>query len=426
MTGARRIVFICQAAALGGAERSLLDLLASMRAHRPGDDLRLIAAEQGPLLAAARDLGVAGLVIPMGARAAGMGDSGLTLSGSAAAYAGLAAKSLPAAWAAWRWSRRLGAALAQMAPHVVHTNSLKSHVLAVAGRPRAPVVWHLRDFLSSRSLLRRVLPRLARRAAGAIAISHAVAADARRILGPLPVEVVHNAIDTGVFAPGPADPGLLDRLSKPPSGSGTRLRVGLVASYARWKGHDVFLEAAARLRDRRPGSCLFYIVGGPIYRTAGSQFSEQELVALSERLSLGESVRFIPFQADPAPVYRALDVVVHASTRPEPFGRTIVEAMACGRPVVASKGGGAAELFREGEEALGVPPGDAEALSRAVERLLADRGLRERMAEAARKGACDRFSRGRLAGEVDAAYRRFLGRGDAVGGSADTRQGHED
>ena len=67
-----------------------------------------------------------------------------------------------------------------------------------------------------------------------------------------------------------------------------------------------------------------------------------------------DSVGFVPFVEDPVPVYRALDVVLHASTQPEPFGLTVVEAMACGRAVVVSAAGGAAELFTDGVDALGV------------------------------------------------------------------------
>src|SRR5262249_14978265 len=67
----------------------------------------------------------------------------------------------------------------------------------------------------------------------------------------------------------------------------------------------------------------------------------------------------VPFQEDTAAVYRALDVVVHASTQPEPFGLTIAEAMSCSRPVVVARAGGAAGLFSRGPHALGGPPRDA-------------------------------------------------------------------
>jgi len=80
-------------------------------------------------------------------------------------------------------------------------------------------------------------------------------------------------------------------------------------------------------------------------------------------MKIENRVGFVPFQDNPADVYRALDIVVHASTKPEPFGRTIVEAMACGKPVIAAQTGGAAELFTHDHDAVGVPPGDPAALA---------------------------------------------------------------
>src|SRR5439155_868330 len=145
--------------------------------------------------------------------------------------------------------------------------------------------------------------------------SHAVEADARALLPRLPVAVVPNAVDTDHFAPGPADGRLLDELAGLPAAGAGTVRVGLVATYARWKGHDVFLDAAARLAAERLGPAMrFYVIGGPIYQTHGSQWSEDELRRRAGGLADAGRVGYIGFQQDPAAVYRALDVVVHAST----------------------------------------------------------------------------------------------------------------
>ena len=188
----------------------------------------------------------------------------------------------------------------------------------------------------------------------AIAISEAVARDAGAILKGVPVTVVYNAVDTAQFVPGPGDGAWLDRLAGLPAAGDGTIRVGLVATYARWKGQDLFLRAIGHMQSVRPAR--FYIVGGPIYKTKGSQFSHSELRDLACELGVADRLGFVPFQADTADAYRALDVVVHASTHPEPFGRTIVEAMACSRPTVVSRAGGAAELFTDGEDALGWRP----------------------------------------------------------------------
>jgi glycosyltransferase involved in cell wall biosynthesis len=224
----------------------------------------------------------------------------------------------------------------------------------------------------------------------------------------VPVRAVYNAIDLDRFSPGPGDGPALDAacgLSAAPPGT---VRVGLVATFARWKGQDLFLEAASRLAPDLP--CRFYIVGGPIYRSAGSQWSPEELNARAAALGLTDRVGFAGFWPEPAAALRALDIVVHASTRPEPFGRVVVEAMACGRAVVAVRDGGSAELFTDGVSALGVPRDDPAALADALARLVGDADLRQRLGEVGRAEAVSRFDRHRLAGEWEAVYRRVLGR----------------
>jgi glycosyltransferase involved in cell wall biosynthesis len=242
------------------------------------------------------------------------------------------------------------------------------------------------------------------RADAAIAISRAVADDARRILRGLPVSVVHDAIDTDVFAPKGrvAD---LDGLAKSEPAPGSIVRVGLVATYARWKGHELFLEAARHV-VANPGiqSVRFYVVGGPIYDTAAWQYREEELREMVLALGLQPWVRFVPFQNRVDEVFRSLDVVVHASSRREPFGRTIAEAMATGRAVIASRESGAAELFQEGENAVAFPMGDAAALARTILELVRDPGRRQLLGRAARSAAVARYSRGRLASEVLDVY----------------------
>jgi glycosyltransferase involved in cell wall biosynthesis len=317
-------------------------------------------------------------------------------------------------WAAWRWARRLRQVIGSLGPDVVHSNSLKLHLLAaLAGarhRPPWRLVWHLHDFVAGRAVMRRALRWAAAAAAGAVAVSHAVADEAIAHLGPLPVVVVPNGIDTQRFQPGAARGACLDELAGLPSVPPETVRIGLVATYARWKGHDVFVDAAARLVQRRADLPVrFYVVGGPIYQTAGSQWSRDELKRLPAARALLADGRlgFVDFQADAAPVYRALDVVVHASTRPEPFGLTIAEAMASGRAVVVARGGGAAELFTHDHDAVGVRPGDAGELAGALEGLVAEPLLRRRLGSAARTTACDRFARGRLGPATLAAYRLF-------------------
>jgi glycosyltransferase involved in cell wall biosynthesis len=278
------------------------------------------------------------------------------------------------------------------------------HLLAAAIRERAPLVWHIRDFVGVRPLVSRAMCLLSGRATAAIAISKAVAEDARRVVPRLPVSVLYDAIDTAVFTPEgrTAD---LDSLAGSDRAPGA-LRVGFVATYARWKGHDVFLNAAHRLRSvAEQHGVRFYVIGGPIYDTAASQYREDELRGMVHELGIQDRVRFVPFCENIEDVYRALDIVVHASSRPEPFGRTIAEAMATGKPLVASRDSGAAELFVDGADAIGTPARDPLALAEAIRGLILEPRRREVLGRAARAVAVERFSRGRLANGLFDIYR---------------------
>src|SRR5262249_53996443 len=155
--------------------------------------------------------------------------------------------------------------------------------------------------------------------------SNCVARDLQTLSGKrLRVRLILNGIDLANYSPdGPRLD--LDALSKlPPAPAGT-IRIGLVATMARWKGHRVFLQALAALPANAPVRA--YIVGGPVYETDGSQFAIDELRRTAACLGLDDRVGFTGYLQDTAAAMRALDVVVHASTDPEPFGLVIAEAM---------------------------------------------------------------------------------------------------
>jgi len=405
-----RVLFLNPIAILGGAERLMLDACASLQRADPSIELGLIAADEGPLLERARALGVDARVVPMPAGLSALGDSGLKHDPARAAL-NLLRRSGGAALQLGAYTGQLSRAIADFRPTLVHSNGNKMHLLsAVLGRSGAPLVWHLHDLISERPMIRRALRGLSFRASAAVAISEAVARDGRSVLGKLPVHVVLNAVDTTHLTPGPGDGTALDALAGlPPAPVGT-LRVGLIATFARWKGQAVFLEALRHYLDAAPPSPVrFYVVGGPVYRTLDSQFSHDELRALADRLGVAAHVAFVPFQKEPREAYRALDIVVHASTRPEPFGLTIAEALACGRPTLVSAGGGAVELFTEGHDALGFPPGDARALARRVRELAASPELRATLSRNARETAVARFSRERMGAQLLALYRNLPG-----------------
>jgi glycosyltransferase involved in cell wall biosynthesis len=284
---------------------------------------------------------------------------------------------------------------------------MKAHLLAGLLTPaRARLVVHLHDFISTRRASKRLLPALQRIRGRAVFIanSQAVARDFKGLAPDATVRTVYNVVDTTYFREGPAEPDWLATLAglEPPAQEATAF--GLVATYARWKGHGLFIEAAGLLRKARPELAMrFYVVGGPIYETLGSQVRASELLQQARAAGIESHFGLVPFQDDIARVYRTLNVVVHASTQPEPFGRTIVEAMACARPVIVACAGGAAELFDEGVNAFGFEPGNAVRLAEAMMREL-DPDVRARLGRSARHHAVVGFGRSRLAPELLRVY----------------------
>jgi len=395
-----RIAYLNPCGKWGGAETSLRELLASVRQAEPSWELWLLLAEDGPLARIAEELGVRVAVVPFPPALAKLGDAASSGGPWPLLRAGIATLNYAHGLARW---------LRQVKPDIIHTNGFKMHLLGARARPRkTPLVWHIHDYVGSRRLAGRLLRWLGGSCNVAVVNSNSVASDVQRLLPALRTVTIYNAIDVERFSPSGATIDLDAAAGLAPAGEGT-IRVGLVATFARWKGHQVFLDALTRLPSDVP--VRGYIIGGPIYQTDGSQWSLEELRQKVEGLQLTGKVGFTGFLDDPAAAMRSLDVIIHASTAPEPFGMVIIEGMACGKPVIASQAGGAAELFVDGENALGYPPGDADMLAGQITRLARDPDLRHRIGEAARATAERTYQGQRLAQELTAVYRNLSGAG---------------
>ena len=400
------IVYLNPIGEIGGAEVALLHLLSTVREIQPQWNLSLVTGAEGPLLSRAADLGVAAKAIPLPLSIRRLGDSGLGAKhgpsvGRPAFFANLVSGGIDATM----YLIRLRRAIREAEPDLVHSNGFKMHLLSTyASGFKTPIVWHVHDYVSSRAVTGRLLRLRSSRCSTAVANSISVADDLRSI-GNFNVESIYNGIDTDTFAPNGPSLDLDSVAGLPPAGPGI-LRVGLVGTFARWKGHEVFLRALSLMSPAAP--IRGYIAGGPIYQTNGSQRTITELKELARDLGLSGRVGFTGMLQNPAEAIRALDVVVHASTEAEPFGLVIVEAMACGKPVIVSKGGGASELVQDRVNALTHKPGDAAGLAALIRELAEDPRLRVKLGEAARSTAEKRFSRLRFGKEFVQIYTKLV------------------
>lgn len=184
--------------------------------------------------------------------------------------------------------------------------------------------------------------------------------------------------------------------------------MGLAATFARWKGHSLFLEAARLIIKAFP-TAGFLIIGGDIYDSGGEKDYKAHLTSLARQAGLQDRLLFTGFQTEVAPWYRALDVVVNASLKPEPFGRTLLEAMACGRAVVGPRAGGIPEFVSHGHNGLLYEMGNVTELAAATLTLLRSTDLRDRLGRAGRETVLHSFAPEAHATLVARVFRQALG-----------------
>jgi glycosyltransferase involved in cell wall biosynthesis len=197
-------------------------------------------------------------------------------------------------------------------------------------------------------------------------------------MAPEKCTVVAEGLDLAVFHPQGPQAGLLTELGVQPGEPVVTLVGGLVD----WKGQDVLLDAAPAILGRFPKAHIL-LVGGAYGKDSG--FAD-EIARRAQAPHLGGRVRLLGARADVAAILAASTVVLHASTKPEPFGRTFLEGMALGKPVIASNEGGPLDVIEHGVDGLLIPPRDSQELARQVIRLLGDPAFAARLgAQAALK-----------------------------------------
>jgi glycosyltransferase involved in cell wall biosynthesis len=270
---------------------------------------------------------------------------------------------------------------------LVYTNTFVTVSGAIGGKlAGVPVLWHIREILAMsrpvRWLLYKILNLCADRV---VCISKAVRDSVLKEAPELSSKsvVIYNAVTVAVNDGAAKDIGLREELGV---SQDARL-VGMVGRISHWKGQEVLAEAAAFV-VRSCTETHFVAVGS--YFADESHYLEK-LKSMITSLGLDGRFHLVNYRSNVTDVYRALDIFVLPSTKPEPFGRVTVEAMTQGRAVIATNHGGTVELIEDGVTGMLVPPADPKALATAIERLLADRPLRERMGQAAASYAKEHF-----------------------------------
>jgi glycosyltransferase involved in cell wall biosynthesis len=361
-----KILYVNHTSEVSGGERSLLDLLRALPATaRPH-----VAAPPGRLLTAVARLGID--TTPIVGTAGSLRLHPVHTS-RAAAEIGLAAIQV----------RR---AAQRHDVDVIHANSIRAGiVVALARAARPATIVHIRDCLPPGAITSATMRMIASTATTVVANSRYTAqAMAAAAPGARP-EVVYNPVDLERFNPTRIDRAWARRRLSMASES--RLLIGVVGQLSPWKGHDTAIEALKRLSDWGIDAHLL-LVGSAKFVARATRFDndayDRQLHELVARAGLERRVSWLGEREDVPELVRALDVLLLPSWE-EPFGRSLIEAMAMGVPVVATNVGGPAEIIREGSEGCLVAPDDPDAWARTIRRLAENPRLRQEIGSAGRR-----------------------------------------
>ncbi len=265
---------------------------------------------------------------------------------------------------------------------------------------RTPCVVHERGINDRFPLFSRLLaPRLA----AVICISDAVRNNLlEHRVTHRNLRVILNGLDPERVKPGQSREMVLRSLSI----ADDRRIVGMVGNLREWKGQEVLVRALPAIVAMVPGVvCL--LVGAA---TEADQPYARRLHKLIADLSLQDHVVFAGYTANVADFFNVMDVAVHASISPEPFGRVLLEAMAMEKPVIGSRNGAVPEIVVDGVTGYTFEPGNADELAKRVITLLKDTATAHSFGKAGRARLVDTFSISRNVDRTLALYEELLGR----------------
>lgn len=351
----------------GGAEHSLFDLLAN-----PGVDPVLAVPAEGELADRARSLGIKVEVVNFGAvhnvQRPFKFSSGLKVMTDA-----------------WRAAGSLKEIVSRNAIEIVHTNGLKAHSIAVLMRLRstAKIVMHFRDIAYTRQE-KLVWQLLAFSGSRAVYVSAACCPDERM---PSNGRVIFNGVD-----PRPA---IVRNPSSP-------LRVGFIGRIHPHKGLHVLLDWLHYAKGK--GVSVHLLIRGRFSQEAPDY--ESEIKAKIEAYGLGESVEFQGFISDPEKVYDGLDVICAPAQAAEPLGRTILEPLNMGLPVIATLTGGTREMILPNVTGFAVH--SAEEFYTAIQTIQSEPKTIDAMVDAGRDHISANFSKRKLHQSICELYQELL------------------
>ena len=279
---------------------------------------------------------------------------------------------------------------------LVHLNNILGSQLSgilAARMLGVPCVAHLRDFEKS-SLSTRIHARLIHHH---IAISSSIRDNLLELGVPgEKISIIHDAIDLDEFNDA-VDTGYLEKefFVKP-----EHKLFGVFGRVIGWKGIKEFVLAAAKVIEANPNARAF-VIGSP---SDGGEEYFNEVVELTKSLGIERNIIFTGYRKDVPALMKLMDVIVHSSITPEPFGMVVIEGMAMERPVVATRGGGPIDIVADGETGFLVEMGESDEMAEKLLTLLKDEKLSSDMGRKGRARVELMFCKERYARQVEKVY----------------------
>lgn len=287
---------------------------------------------------------------------------------------------------------------------LVHGNDLLDIYGPIAGRfAQIPAVQHCRMILPGQSIVKWLLTHIAYH------INHTIVAISKGVENDMfsfaekkifcKIIVCHDWFDFDSIGHGAS----FSDIRKEFTIADNAPIVGVVGRLEPWKGQHVFLKAAAIVSKMFPRS-VFFIVGGSVKGRGREKYSD-ELKKLAFDLGIKDEVIFLGHRNDICDIMSSLDIFVLSSVTPEPLGQVVMEASACGKPVIASDTGGPPEIITHGETGLLYPMGDHEKMAEAIIYLLTNPNVAFEMGIASKKRVEDVFNKKTLCTRIENVYR---------------------
>ncbi len=286
---------------------------------------------------------------------------------------------------------------------LVHLNNILGSQLAgilAAKFLQVPCVAHLRDFEEVDAITKLY----AKLIDSHIAISGAIKENLSCLAVPEDkITIIYDAIDTDDFNAHIT----CDYLREEFDLNNDEKLFGIFGRIVAWKGIKEFVRAAALVVKSIPAAKGF-IVGDC---SDGDRKFLEEVRELITSYGIGRNIILTGYRKDVPAFMQLMNVVVHASIKAEPFGMVLIEGMAMGKPIVATKMGGPLDIVVDGQTGFLVEPANIEDLAKAVQRLLRESSLAEAMGRNGQDRVVKMFTKERYARQVEEVYIHALGRG---------------